>query len=170
MGAGSGAFALLTCGTISSALFAAGGVRPIGSLRNILLKRRGTIVRRLDLYDMLIRGDTSDDARLLPDDVVFIPAIGPTVSVDGEVHRPAIYELRRETSVAEVIQLAGGLTPEADKEKLALTRIDDNLHRVVLQVDPSLEECARVCHSWPCRASAASSSRSARTPPFRGLF
>jgi protein involved in polysaccharide export with SLBB domain len=124
-------------GTITSALFAAGGVQPIGSLRNIQLKRRGKLVQRLDLYDMLIRGDNSDDARLLPGDVIFIPAIGPSVSVDGEVHRPAIYEIRNESSVADVVQLAGGLTPEADTGNLALTRIDTEtgLHRVVLKVD-----------------------------------
>src|SRR4029077_16933388 len=122
-------------GTITSALFAAGGVQQIGSLRDIQLKRRGEIVRRFDLYDMLIRGNTTDDARLLPDDAVFIPAVGPTVTVDGEVHRPAIYEIRRENSVADVIALAGGLTPEADTDKAALIRIDADLRRVVLQVD-----------------------------------
>jgi protein involved in polysaccharide export with SLBB domain len=130
-----GSYTISGLGTITSALFAAGGVQQIGSLRTIQLKRRGEVVRRLDLYQMLIRGDTTDDARLLPDDAIFIPPIGPTVSVDGEVHRPAIYELRRENSVADVIQLAGGLSPEADTDKVALTRIDENLHRVVLHVD-----------------------------------
>jgi polysaccharide biosynthesis/export protein len=134
-----GSYTISGLGTITSALFAAGGVQPIGSLRNIELKRRGEMVDRLDLYDMLIRGDTTDDARLLPDDVVFIPPIGPTVTVDGEVHRPAIYEIRGENSVADVIRLAGGLTPEADTQKLALTRIDEKLHRVVMQVDLEAE-------------------------------
>jgi polysaccharide biosynthesis/export protein len=132
-----GSYAISGLGTITSALFAAGGVQPIGSLRNIQLKRHGELVRRLDLYDMLIRGDTTDDAKLLPGDVIFIPPIGPTVSVDGEVHRPAIYEIRNESTVADLLQLAGGLTPEADTNKLALTRIDSALHRVVLQVDLS---------------------------------
>lgn len=132
-----GSYTISGLGTITSALFAAGGVQPIGSLRNIQLKRRGAVVRRLDLYDMLIRGNNTDDAKLLPDDVIFIPSIGPTVSVDGEVHRPAIYEIRNERSVADVIRLAGGLTPEADTEKVVLTRIDPSLHRVVLQVDLS---------------------------------
>jgi len=130
-----GSYTVSGLGTITSALFAAGGVQHIGSLRDIQLKRRGEIVRRLDLYDLLIHGNTTDDARLMPDDAVFVPPIGPTVTVDGEVHRPAIYEIRRENSVAEVIALAGGLTPEADTDKAALTRIDANLHRVVLQVD-----------------------------------
>jgi polysaccharide biosynthesis/export protein len=130
-----GSYTVSGLGTITSALFAAGGVQQIGSLRDIELKRRGEIVRRFDLYDMLIRGNTTDDARLLPDDAVFIPPVGPTVTVDGEVHRPAIYEIRRENSVADVIALAGGITPEADTDKAALTRIDANLRRVVLQVD-----------------------------------
>jgi polysaccharide biosynthesis/export protein len=130
-----GSYTISGLGTITSALFAAGGVQSIGSLRNIQLKRHGELVRRLDLYDMLIRGDNTDDARLAPDDVVFIPAIGSTVTVDGEVHRPAIYEIRNESSVADLIQLAGGLTPEADTANAALTRIDAALHRVVLQVN-----------------------------------
>src|SRR5882757_1447839 len=132
-----GSYTISGLGTISSALFAAGGVQPIGSLRNVQLKRRGELVRRLDLYDMLIRGDTTDDAKLLPDDVIFVPPIGPTVSVDGEVHRPAIYEIRNEGSLADVVQLPGGFTPEADTAKVALTRIDAGLQRVVLQVDLS---------------------------------
>jgi protein involved in polysaccharide export with SLBB domain len=84
---------------------------------------------------MLIRGNTTDDTRLLEGDVIFVPPIGATVTVDGEVHRPAIYEIRNETSLADVVQLAGGLTPEADPVKVALTRIDSSQHRVVLQVD-----------------------------------
>jgi protein involved in polysaccharide export with SLBB domain len=132
-----GSYTISGLGTITSALFAAGGVKPIGSLRRIELKRGGTLVRRLDLYDMLIRGNTTDDAKLLSGDVIFIPPIGPTITVDGEVHRPAIYEIRNERSVADAVQLAGGLTPEADTSKVALTRIDAALHRVVLQVDLS---------------------------------
>jgi protein involved in polysaccharide export with SLBB domain len=130
-----GSYTVSGLATITSALFAAGGVQPVGSLRTIQLKRRGGVVRRLDLYDMLIRGDSTDDAKLLPGDVIFIPPVGPTITVDGEIHRPAIYEIRGESSVADVIRLAGGLTPEADPEKAALIRIDDGLHRVVLRVD-----------------------------------
>jgi polysaccharide export outer membrane protein len=130
-----GSYTISGLGTITSALFAAGGVQPIGSLRTIQLKRHGEVMRQLDLYDMLIRGDTTDDARLLADDVVFIPPVGPTVTVDGEVHRPAIYEIRKESSVDDAVQLAGGLTAEADTTRTALTRVDANLHRIVLQVD-----------------------------------
>jgi polysaccharide export outer membrane protein len=136
-----GTYSISGLATITSAIFAAGGVQPIGSLRDIQLRRHGQLVRRLDLYDMLIRGDTNDDARLLPGDVIFVPPIGATVTVDGEVHRPAIYELRNDASIADVVQLAGGLTPEADTAKVALTRIDSALHRVVLEV--SMSEAGR---------------------------
>jgi protein involved in polysaccharide export with SLBB domain len=132
-----GSYTVSGLATITSALFAAGGVRPEGSLRNIELKRQGTLVRRLDVYDMLIRGNTVDDAKLLPGDVIFIPPVGPTIGVDGEVRRPAIYETRGETSLADVIELAGGLAPEADLANAALTRIDSAQHRVVLRVDLS---------------------------------
>jgi protein involved in polysaccharide export with SLBB domain len=132
-----GSYTISGLGTITSALFAAGGVKPIGSLRNVTLKRQGSIVRTLDLYDMLIRGDTTDDTKLLPGDVIFVPPVGPTVSVEGEVRRPAIYEQKGPMTVAEVIGLAGGLTPEADTVSAMLTRIDAQQHRVVLQVDPS---------------------------------
>jgi protein involved in polysaccharide export with SLBB domain len=132
-----GSYTISGLGTITSALFAAGGVRPEGSLRNIELKRQGVLVRRLDLYDMLIRGNSVDDAKLLPGDVIFIPPVGPTIGVDGEVRRPAIYETRGETSLADVVELAGGLAPEADLTNAALTRIDSSQHRVVLRVDLS---------------------------------
>jgi polysaccharide biosynthesis/export protein len=130
-----GSYTISGLGTVTSALFAAGGVKLIGSLRDIQLKRQGEVIRRLDLYDMLIRGDTTDDAKLLPGDVVFIPPAGPTVTVDGEVRRPAIYEIKDETSAADAVRLAGGLTAEADVMRASLTRIDEGQRRIVLQAD-----------------------------------
>lgn len=121
--------------TMTTALYASGGIKPIGSLRNIELKRQGQVVRRLDLYDILIRGDTSDDARLLPGDAIFIPPVGPTVAVEGQVKRPAIYELRDETSVEDVIRIAGGLTDDADPTHISLTQVNEANRRVVLGVD-----------------------------------
>jgi polysaccharide biosynthesis/export protein len=121
--------------TITTALFASGGVKDIGSLRDVQLKRQGAVVRRLDLYDMLLRGDTSDDAKLLPGDVVFVPPVGATVTIDGEVRRPAIYELKGTASIADLLQIAGGLTPEADSVRGSLARIDEQKRRVVLNVD-----------------------------------
>ena len=134
--------------TMTTALFASGGVKPIGSLRDIQLKRRGAVVRHFDLYDLLIRGDTSDDAKLLPGDVIFIPPVGPTVSVEGEVRRPAIYELRGATNAGGLLQMAGGLTPEADGRRSSLTRVDEQSRRVVLGVDFSAVKVAPGAAQW----------------------
>lgn len=120
--------------TVTSALYASGGISPIGSLRDIQLKRAGAVIRRLDLYDLMLRGDTSGDAKLVPGDVIFIPPIKATVAVDGEVQRPAIYELSGNTSVSDIIALAGGTTAEADTSRVALVRVNDQRARVVLNV------------------------------------
>lgn len=130
-----GSYTVSGLATMTTALFASGGVTDIGSLRDIQLKRQGEVVRHLDLYDLLIGGDTSNDAKLLPGDVIFIPPVGRTVSIDGEVKRPAIYELRTEGSVADLLRIAGGLTPQADASRASLTRIDASHQRVVLDVN-----------------------------------
>ena len=130
-----GTYAVSGLSTMTSALFASGGVGRIGSLRDIQLKRQGAIVRRFDLYDMLIKGDTTDDAKLQAGDVIFVPPVGSVVAVEGEVKRPAIYELRGETTVDALFEMAGGFTTEADPGRSSLTRIDDQLRRVVLNVD-----------------------------------
>jgi polysaccharide export outer membrane protein len=130
-----GSYTISGLGTITSALYAAGGVLKTGSLRRVELKRNGALVRTLDLYDLLIRGSTADDVKLLQGDVVFVPPVGSTVAIDGQVKRPAIYEIRNETTPAQMIALAGGLTPDADTSKATLTRIQPNGQRVVLPLD-----------------------------------
>lgn len=124
-------------GTITAALYAAGGIDNAGSLRNIELKRNGQVVDEIDLYDLLLHGSSAHDARLLQGDVVFVPPVGPTVAVGGQVQRPAIYELKGEDNPAQAIALAGGFTPEADVSKATLTRIEPNGQRVVLPLDLS---------------------------------
>lgn len=131
-----GSYSVSGLGTMTTALFASGGVKRIGSLRNIQLKRQGLVVRTLDLYDMLLNGDTSNDAKLLPGDVIFIPPVGATVAVEGEVKRPAIYELKGASNVSavtvnDIVELAGGLTSDADITKVSLTRIEDGKRLVV---------------------------------------
>ncbi|MDW8260108.1 MAG: SLBB domain-containing protein, partial [Gammaproteobacteria bacterium] len=129
-----GSYTISGLGTMTTALFASGGIRPTGSLRDVQLKRQGAIVRRLDLYDLLLKGDTANDAKLLPGDVIFIPPVGPTVAVEGEVKRPAIYELKGDTPLVDLINIAGGLTPEADASRVSLVRIDEQRRRVAVDV------------------------------------
>ena len=135
-----GSYTISGLGSVTTALFASGGVKSIGSLRDIQLKRQGAVIRRIDLYDLLIRGDTSNDAKLLQGDVIFIPPAGPTAAIDGEVRRPAIYELKGETNVADLVALAGGLTSEADNSRAAVVRINEQRQRVVLNVPLSTAE------------------------------
>lgn len=130
-----GSYTVSGLSTITNALFVSGGVKRIGSLRNIQLKRNGRTVTTLDLYDLLLRGDTSADVRLLPGDVIFVPPIGRTVSLVGEVRRPAIYELKDETTVSELLELGGGLTEQADPTLATLERVNENRQRVIVNVD-----------------------------------
>jgi polysaccharide biosynthesis/export protein len=99
------------------------------------LKRNGRLVQRLDLYDLLLSGDTSGDVRLLPGDVIFIPPVGSTVGVTGEIRRPAIYELSGEGTAADLLHLGGGLTPAADPALSRIERIDERRDRVVVDVN-----------------------------------
>jgi len=130
-----GSYTVSGLSTMTNALFVSGGVQKIGSLRNIQLKRDGRLVSTLDLYDLLLHGDTSNDRHLLPGDVIFIPPIGPTVAVYGAVRRPAIYELKTETTVAQAIDLAGGMLPDADATLGQLERILPSRQRQMLNVD-----------------------------------
>ncbi len=113
-----GSYTVSGLSTMTNALFASGGVKEIGSLRKIELMRGGQTVTTLDLYDLLLHGDTRADARLQPGDTIFVPPIS-TVSVDGEVRRPAIYELRNENTVAELIRWPEH-TPTASRAALQL--------------------------------------------------
>ncbi len=89
-----GSYVVSGLATIGGALYRSGGVSDVGSLRNIQLKRNGRVVETLDLYDLLLNGDTSSDTRLQPGDVIFVPPIGNTIGVSGAVKRPAIYETK----------------------------------------------------------------------------
>ncbi|MGO9934847.1 MAG: SLBB domain-containing protein [Steroidobacteraceae bacterium] len=118
-----GSYTVSGLSTMTNALFVSGGVKKIGSLRNIELKRNGRLITTLDLYDLLLHGDTSGDRQLLPGDVIFIPPIGNVVSVYGAVRRPAIYELKDEKTAEQAIAIAGGLLPDADAKLGQLERI-----------------------------------------------
>jgi protein involved in polysaccharide export with SLBB domain len=132
-----GAYTLSGLSTVTNALFATGGVKEIGSLRNIQLRRGGALVATLDLYDLLLRGDAGNDVRLMSGDVVFIPPVGASAGVAGEVRRPAIYEFKGETTAADLLRLAGGLTPDADSRLATLERITDRRERVMQDLDLS---------------------------------
>jgi len=121
-----GSYTVSSLCTLVNALFASGGPSGSGSMRRIQLKRSGHVVTEFDLYDLLLKGDTSHDTRLLPGDVIYIPAAGPFIALAGSVNVPAIFELREGTTLALAIQLAGGLSTTADGQKAMVERIDDH--------------------------------------------
>ena len=132
-----GSYTVSALTTMTNALFVSGGINTIGSLRNIQLKRNGRLVTTLDLYDLLLRGDTSGDSRLQPGDVIFIPPVGKRVGVDGEVRRPALYELKGEQSVNDILRLAGNLLPTAYPKASQIERINERRERTIVNVDLS---------------------------------
>ncbi len=134
-----GSYVVSGLATMSSALYQSGGISEVGSLRGIQLKRNGRVVSTLDVYDLLIRGNTLGDRRLLPGDAIFVPPIGKTVAVAGAVNRPAIYEVRSKTTAADLVGLAGGLKAEAFREGARLERIGEDGDRSVIAVNLASE-------------------------------
>jgi protein involved in polysaccharide export with SLBB domain len=138
-----GSYAVGGLSTLTNALLASGGVKRIGSLRDIQLKRKGRLVTRLDLYDLLLRGDNSADAHLQPADVIFVPPVGKTAGIAGRVRRPAIYELKDEKTLDELIAMAGGLAPDAFPQGVQIERIVGSRERTLLGVDLAQEGAGR---------------------------
>jgi polysaccharide export outer membrane protein len=130
-----GSYTIGSMSTLLNAVFASGGPLAQGSLRDIQLKRGGKTIVDFDLYDLLLRGDKSKDIQLLSGDVIFIPPVGRQVAVVGSITNPAIYELRNETTIEELLKLAGGRTNIADGSKVKLERIYEHRMRSFEDVD-----------------------------------
>lgn len=129
-----GTYTISSLSTLVNAIFAAGGPGPSGSMRHIQLKRNGQVITDFDLYDLLLKGDKSRDVPLLPGDVIYIPAIGPQVAIAGSVNTPAIYELKdAQTTLADAIDLAGGISTVADGSKATVERVDQHQTRSVTE-------------------------------------
>lgn len=126
-----GSYTVSSLCTLVNALFASGGPSPSGSLRRIQLKRGNRVVTEFDFYDLLLRGDKSKDARLLPGDVIYIPPATPSVAIAGSVNVPAIYELGDGATLADAIEMGGGLTASADGQKAVVERIENRSARRV---------------------------------------
>lgn len=135
-----GQYVLSSLSSITHAIFSSGGISDIGSLRNIELKRSGKLITKLDLYDFLIKGDSSNDVMLKSGDVVFINPVGKRITIDGEVNRPAIYELSDNETFQSALKMAGGLLPSAYPSSTVVERFNDSNLRVVRNVDLTQEE------------------------------
>ena len=132
--------------TALQAIAIAGGIKDIGSLRRVQVRRGKETAKEIDIYDFLLRGDVTHDIRLSPGDAVFVPVVGPLVAVAGEVRRPAIYELKGERAIREVVETAGGLAPSAYKRRVQVERLEGNRARVA--IDLNLEEAEPALSSF----------------------
>lgn len=145
-----GSYSLSSLTTVYCALFAAGGPTKKGTMRGIQVLRSGKVVKSIDLYDFLLRGDRSQDIRLQHEDTVFVPLIGPVAGVAGSVYRPAIYELKGRETMGDLIQTAGGIMPIAVASRVQLLRFEDNQKKVILDIPvPVSPETASSAQSAP---------------------
>ncbi|MGB0833777.1 MAG: SLBB domain-containing protein [Psychrobium sp.] len=130
-----GSYTVSSLSTITQALFVSGGVSDIASLRNIQLKRAGKKIVTFDLYDLLMKGDAKDDVRLQSGDVIFIPPVGNTATVKGDVRRPAIYELKGNETAKDLIMLAAGLKANAYPKASVIERYSEQFLPTLLNID-----------------------------------
>ena len=129
-----GAYDVSSLSTALSALYAAGGPTSRGSLRVLRQYRGKQLVREIDLYDFLLKGVRSDVERLLPGDTLLVPPVGSQVTVEGMVHRPAIYELNGEKTLNQVLDLAGGALATASLKQINIARVEANQRHTMLSL------------------------------------
>ena len=130
-----GAYDISSLATPLSALYAAGGPTAVGSLRVLRHFRGKQLVGEVDLYDFFLHGVRGDDDRLEAGDTLLAPSAGPQVAVSGAVRRPAIYELKDEKNLNEVLADAGGVTVAAALGHITVERIDAHEQRETVTVD-----------------------------------
>lgn len=121
-----GSFTLSSLGTLANAIFASGGPNAQGSMRNIQLKRKGSVVATFDVYEFISKGDKAHDVTLQAGDVIFIPPAGPRVALMGALDQEGIYELKsgKNNTFGDVINIAGGTPSFAYMQKVALERVN----------------------------------------------
>ena len=140
-----GAYDISSLSTPLNALFMAGGPTQKGSMRIVKHYRGNQLVQVVDLYDLLLNGVKSNLQRLENGDSVLVPPIGPQVTVDGMVRRPAVYELKDEKNLASVLELAGGLLPTATLRHIEVQRLVAHQSQTMLSFDlPEMDSDSEV--------------------------
>jgi protein involved in polysaccharide export with SLBB domain len=135
-----GAYDISSLSTPLNALFAAGGPTPQGSLRLVKHYRGSQLVGETDLYDLLLNGVRTGMAPLENGDTILVPPVGPQITVEGMVRRPAIYELKNEKTLASVIELAGGLLPAATLQHIEVQRLVAHQNQTMISLDISASD------------------------------
>lgn len=117
-----GTYALSAFSTVFHALYRAGGVNDIGSLRNVQLVRNGKKIAAVDVYDFIMQGKIKDDIRLQEGDVIIVPAYDMLVKMSGNVKRPMRFEMKKDETLAALIKYAGGFNADAYSKSVRMVR------------------------------------------------
>lgn len=130
-----GAYDVSSLSTPLNAVYEAGGPTARGSLRVLRHYRGKQLLQEIDVYDLLLHGIRSDLKGFEPGDTVLVPALGPEITIEGMVRRPAIYEIGGEKNLAEVLELAGGVLPSGTLRHIDVERVEAHLSRAMLLLD-----------------------------------
>lgn len=129
-----GTYALSSFSTVFHALYKAGGVSPIGSLRNIKVVRGGRTVATIDVYDYILQGRSHTDIRLQEGDVILASPYEALVMIQGKIKRPMYYEMKSSESIATLINYAGGFSDDAYASSITVERSNAK-ERTICTVD-----------------------------------
>ncbi len=130
-----GAYDVSSLSTPLNAVYTAGGPTSGGSLRIIRHYRGKELLQEADVYDLLLHGVSSDLQGLQAGDTIMVPPLGPQVTVEGMVRRPAIYELHGEKNLSEILELAGGVMQTGTLRHVDVERVESHLSRSMLRLD-----------------------------------
>lgn len=130
-----GAYSISSLSTIINGLIAAGGPGYSGTLRNIKLKRNDRVVSTFDSYELLLKGNKKNDKRLMPGDVIFIPPVGPLAGITGDIKKPAYYELKGNTRLSDLVEMAGGFTSSYFRGRVQIDRTMGHEYRTAIEND-----------------------------------
>ena len=125
-----GTYTLSALSSAFNALYAAGGVNEIGTLRDIKVYRRGKIISTIDVYDYILNGNIAGDVRLADNDVIVVGPYDCLVNIDGKVKRPMYYEMKESESVGRLLDYAGGFTGDAFRDNVRLVRKSGREHTI----------------------------------------
>ena len=130
-----GAYDVSSLSTPLNAVYTAGGPTSRGSLRILKHFRRDQLIQQVDVYDLLLHGIRADLQRLEPGDTVLVPPLGPEITIEGMVRRPAVYELNGEKNLSEVLELSGGILPTGTLREIDVDRLEAHQDRSMLRLN-----------------------------------
>lgn len=120
-----GTYQISSFATVFNAIYKAGGINDVGSLRDIKLYRNNRMVAQVDMYEYLMKGRVNDDIRLEDNDLIIVSPHSLLVNIDGRIRRPMFYEMKADESLADLIDYAGGLESDAFRKDVRLIRMGD---------------------------------------------